>query len=290
MRSLSGLLSCIVACGLLPATAFSQEPTPAQQFEALKKERNRPTSAPKPNMTDEERTRFVGEHYRRAFDVNVKFLELAEKVPNDPIALDALIQACWQVNNMPWPVSVAGTDRSSARAIALIVKNHVTSDKLGPLCERVSYGFLKEYESLLRAVVKSNPHKSVRAAATLGLAQYLYNRSQRVELLRGFPEFAKEYDELFGEAYLAELFRQKPSYAANEAVAILEKALPHLGSEPVRSGETIADAAKGLINEIKNLAIGKPAPDIEGVDENGVRFKLSDYRGKVVLLDFFSFV
>jgi peroxiredoxin len=30
------------------------------------------------------------------------------------------------------------------------------------------------------------------------------------------------------------------------------------------------------------------APDIEGEDQDGVRFKLSDYRGKVVLLDFWS--
>jgi len=31
---------------------------------------------------------------------------------------------------------------------------------------------------------------------------------------------------------------------------------------------------------------GKRAPDIVGEDADGVQFKLSDYRGKVVLLDF----
>ena len=35
-------------------------------------------------------------------------------------------------------------------------------------------------------------------------------------------------------------------------------------------------------------AVGKPAPEIEGEDADGVRFKLSDYRGKVVLLDFWG--
>jgi thiol-disulfide isomerase/thioredoxin len=34
------------------------------------------------------------------------------------------------------------------------------------------------------------------------------------------------------------------------------------------------------------LAAGLPAPEIEGVDFDGKRFKLSDYRGKVVLLAF----
>lgn len=33
---------------------------------------------------------------------------------------------------------------------------------------------------------------------------------------------------------------------------------------------------------------GKPAPEIEGEDLDGHPFKLSDYRGKVVLLDFWG--
>lgn len=35
-------------------------------------------------------------------------------------------------------------------------------------------------------------------------------------------------------------------------------------------------------------AIGELAPEIEGVDLDGVEFKLSDYRGKVVMLDFYG--
>lgn len=34
--------------------------------------------------------------------------------------------------------------------------------------------------------------------------------------------------------------------------------------------------------------VGKLAPEIEGEDVDGVPFKLSDYRGKVVLLDFWG--
>jgi len=36
------------------------------------------------------------------------------------------------------------------------------------------------------------------------------------------------------------------------------------------------------------LAVGKEAQDIEGADQDGKRFKLSDYRGKVVLLYFWQ--
>lgn len=33
---------------------------------------------------------------------------------------------------------------------------------------------------------------------------------------------------------------------------------------------------------------GQPAPNIVGTDADGERFQLSDYRGKVVLLDFWA--
>jgi hypothetical protein len=36
------------------------------------------------------------------------------------------------------------------------------------------------------------------------------------------------------------------------------------------------------------IAVGNTAQEIEGEDQDGKRFKLSDYRGKVVLLDFWS--
>ena len=34
--------------------------------------------------------------------------------------------------------------------------------------------------------------------------------------------------------------------------------------------------------------VGKPAPPTRGTDADGVAFQLSDYRGKVVMLDFWG--
>ena len=42
------------------------------------------------------------------------------------------------------------------------------------------------------------------------------------------------------------------------------------------------------IFQVKNLTIGKTAPDIVAEDLDEVPFKLSDYRGKVVVLDFWG--
>ncbi|MEM7233394.1 MAG: hypothetical protein AAF517_14545 [Planctomycetota bacterium] len=46
--------------------------------------------------------------------------------------------------------------------------------------------------------------------------------------------------------------------------------------------------ASGLRFEMTKLQVGMVAPDIEGKDLDGVAFKLSDYRGKVILLDFWG--
>lgn len=51
---------------------------------------------------------------------------------------------------------------------------------------------------------------------------------------------------------------------------------------------TLAQAAEGRLDEMDNLAVGKPAPEIDGLDVLGKPLKLSDFRGKVVVLVFWG--
>jgi hypothetical protein len=264
--------------------------TPAEQYQALRKESDRASSAGVP-LTDAERLKFVGRAYKHRYALAQKFLELAEKHPDDPIALDALTQAVWQVNTTPWPVELVGEDTARARAFELIQRDHIRSDKLGPLCQRVSYGFCKEYETFLRAVLAKNPHREVRATACLSLGHFLNNRMQRLDLCKEQPQLAKEFASLYGKEYLAELQRQDRGKAANEIEAVFEQAAKEYGDVKLPpDGDTVAERAQAELFGIRNLSAGKEAPDIEGEDQDGKRFKLSDYRGKVVLLDFWSYV
>ena len=50
--------------------------------------------------------------------------------------------------------------------------------------------------------------------------------------------------------------------------------------------KTYGQLANALQFELKKLVPGKRAPDIAGADAEGKEFRLSDYRGKVVLLTF----
>jgi peroxiredoxin len=50
--------------------------------------------------------------------------------------------------------------------------------------------------------------------------------------------------------------------------------------------QTYGALAQQALFQMRELIVGRPAPDIEGEDADGRRFKLSDYRGKVVVLTF----
>lgn len=50
-----------------------------------------------------------------------------------------------------------------------------------------------------------------------------------------------------------------------------------------------AQEAAGQIFRFKNLVVGKRAPDFEALDVDGQPFKLSDYKGKVTVIDFWGF-
>jgi cytochrome oxidase Cu insertion factor (SCO1/SenC/PrrC family) len=84
--------------------------------------------------------------------------------------------------------------------------------------------------------------------------------------------------------------RQDDAKVIGEVEAAFERAAEKYGDVKLSGGDTVAERAKAELFEVRHLRVGKQAPDIEGEDQDGKRFKLSDYRGKVVLLDFWSYV
>lgn len=280
----------------LSVTAADDKPVlPAQQYQALLKEYQDLPENLSRAKTQEEQKHFRG----RLAKMPLLFLELAEQNPKDPIAVDALIQVVSIVNGTSNPAG--GKDSPGGRALALLLRDHLQSAKLGLACQHLAFGFRKEYEPFLRAVLQKNPHRDVQGLACLSLAHYLNNRLQRLELLNDRPDLAKSYSDLFGKDYLEDLQRQGHAALAKEVETVLELALERYGDVKIPAGMsnfgfaeqpgqsdqvTVGDKAKLQLFELRHLAIGKQAPDIEGADQDGKPFNLSDYRGKVVLLDF----
>jgi hypothetical protein len=176
-----------------------------------------------------------------------------------------------------------------ARAIALLLRDHVESDKLAETCKRVHFGFRQECETFLRTVLEKNPHREVQGTACLRLAQFLANRVERLDLLKNQPELAQRYDTLFGKDYMDALKRQDRAKVIAEAETLYERTIEKYADVNVpQFSSTAGKQAEIELFEIRHLAIGKQAPEIEGQDQDAKQFKLSDYRGKVVLLYFWS--
>jgi thiol-disulfide isomerase/thioredoxin len=67
----------------------------------------------------------------------------------------------------------------------------------------------------------------------------------------------------------------------------LEQVIKDYASIP-SGNSTLGAAAQAKLYELRNLSIGRQAPEIEGTDFEGKKLKLSDFRGQVVVLDFWA--
>jgi hypothetical protein len=126
----------------------------------------------------------------------------------------------------------------------------------------------------------------VRGVACLSLARFLASRVDRFEAVRGDAKLVGEFEELYGRDYVQAVLKADGAAALKEAEALLERAAADFADVKDPEGTTIGEAAAAKLFELRSLRIGRTAPEIEGVDQEGTPFKLSDYRGKVVLLDF----
>ena len=81
-----------------------------------------------------------------------------------------------------------------------------------------------------------------------------------------------------------------PEKEALEAktIATLETLSADYSKVKTARGKSIGELADAQLFSLTALAIGKEAPEITGENGAGVAMKLSDYRGKVVLIDFWG--
>jgi hypothetical protein len=268
--------------------------TPRQQYSAILKEYNPASGGLRKATTDLERKAAV----ERLARFPSKFVELAAKHPEDPIALTALRQAVqavgstdsaaqitWETNRADFPAG--STDGSAGRTVALVLRHHVLSEKLGPVIDRMRYGYRMEYEKCLSTVLEKNRHRDVQALTCLALAQFLQDKLRMIRLAEDRPELAECYEIVFGKDFLPALQRLGQAGLATRIESLFERAAKEYGDVKFRSG-TVGERAKSELYDIRHLGVGKVAPNIVGKDQDGKQFKLSDHRGKVVLLYFWS--
>jgi hypothetical protein len=206
-----------------------------------------------------------------------RFRTLAEENPKDPAAVDALL----------WIIEKVRGRTDTTKALELLTANHLDSEKLGPGCEYVARSRSLAAEKLLRTLFEKSPHAEVRVQACYYLAQLLDGEALVVDQLSAAPDLAPRVLQYYGREYGQHLASLDPDEIAKRRERVYEtmlKSFPDVAAQ----NTTLGDVAKRALFGIRHLSVGRVAPEIEGEDIFGQKFKLSDYRGKVVLLTFWG--
>ena len=230
--------------------------TPAERYRDVLKEYQKASeafmTAYRAAKTNEERQKVLETKRPDVDSFAGKMLKIAAAAPKDPVAVEALI----------W-VAMSSSGPKAEKAMQTLIADHVGDPKIGSLCSRMAYDNSPESEKFLREVLARNPGHDAKGQACLALGQRLKNQAEQGGT------------------------KEKREAMSKEAEALLERVTKEFAEIKLPRGTT-GDVARNMLNEIRNLGIGKTAPEVSGEDIDGKTFKLTDYRGKVVVLDFWG--
>jgi hypothetical protein len=262
--------------------------TPKEQFQRVldaHQEAQRDFSQAYSNArTDEERSKIAREKYPKSDEYARRFLAIADAAPDDPAAVDALI----------WYIRIQlGRGEDTSKAMRRLAEKHAADPKLAGLISTLARSNSPSSGDLLRVVIEKNRDRTVRGNATMALARFLKKRFDLITALGGNDERSPQIEqrltsmEGYDKSALARLRATDSTALAKEIDSLFERVVKEFGDIKVGLG-TLGRQAEGELNEIRHLGIGRPCPEITGEDIDGKPFRLSDYKGKVVVVDFWG--
>jgi thiol-disulfide isomerase/thioredoxin len=131
-----------------------------------------------------------------------------------------------------------------------------------------------------------------RAWAAFSLSGQLRQNARMAKIVQKASEKARaSYAKVFGEDVVANLAKEGAAAAyLKEADEMLERivATPAFAETPTRDSHTLGELAASTLFRLRNLVPGKSVPEIVGTDLEGESIKLSDFKGKVVVVNFWG--
>jgi thiol-disulfide isomerase/thioredoxin len=212
-----------------------------------------------------------------------ELLALAREHAGDPVALKALA----------WITEFGHATPAAKEALTLLRRDHLNSKKIGDVCEMAAF-FVRqpnEVEQLLRAVLEKSPHRLPRGQACLALARFLQATAKQARFVQRqqTPEDIKELEQTFSPEELWRLRSADLAALEKEAERLYERVAAEFATLfPSRSTEPLGQSARAALEELRLLAVGKTAPEIDGEDLDSQPLRLSAHRGKVVVLTFWA--
>jgi RNA polymerase sigma factor (sigma-70 family) len=199
--------------------------------------------------------------------------------PKDPKYLEALLAIL--VNSRIRGGAVA-------EAVDLLLENYVNDPAIAQATHVISIDMITYHRDLgsqfIRAVVERTSNREVRARATLDLAHLLWHRAALGLLntvIRRQQERANAKVPFMARGRLID----EPTFTSMiaEAEQLCRKVMADFADV-----DTLAAAARRELSYMPTFRVGSVAPEIDGLDIDGKPMRLSDYRGKVVLLFFWG--
>ncbi len=245
-----------------------------------------------------------------------EFLAIEQKHRDSPAAVSALYHLMANAVGTGDPDAPASHGR--VEAINILRENYIGHSDLDLLLSHLEAGaFVPQAEALLREATRS-PYEHVRIAARYHLASFLRHKAQFATQYDEISQSPEADDDMPVElvefhrknhAIVKELGPINPVQVRAEATLLAEEVLDEnteirlsyvIGEGPGRLSmrrrgpneygtqepPTFDSLADSLLFELKHLQEGQTAPDIIGTDADQDEFRLSDYRGRVVLLMF----
>ena len=233
-------------------------------------------------------------------DFGPKMWAIAEAAPRSPDGFDALL---W-ITRHHMPFFDSGEERAATlgRAVELLIRDHL--DYIGDNLDdrKVAEGFnhwnpipAPHIDRVFRALYERDRTRDIRGRMGFMLARHRKGEADLVESfeVRGSDPAQRFEIAIFAPSYLESLRRAGHRQLAEEAATLFEKVKADYGDVTyvngvIPTGETLLTVADRELADIRTLAIGKVAPEITGKDVAGKPMVLSEFRGKVVVLDFGS--
>ena len=207
-------------------------------------------------------TRAEAENFLRKNPANryaPKLLQVGKANRKSKAAFQAFAMACFLLKG----TDPKTTNRFLQQATDALLEDHIEEKELGGVALFMTVIPQHETRGFLRSLLNRSPHREVRAYACLALATNLQRH-------------ATEKPESHAAA------------AADKEIVSLLNRITEEFPDVVLGGKPLSELAKPLLYEKEHLSIGATAPDIAGTDADGKDFRLSDFRGKVILLEFWG--
>jgi thiol-disulfide isomerase/thioredoxin len=206
-----------------------------------------------------------------------KFLSLAEKDPKDPVAGDAVFLV----------LRNGGTRGKNGTRLLELFPNYADSDKLGPIVMRLGGDVDPINEKLLKVVLEKNKNKEILGQATYALASFYKELAEVVPLVKDNEEIRKRAEMFFGADGVKALLARDVKTLAKETEDLYDVIVKKYADVDI-GRQNLGKVASRELFEMRDLQVGKTAPATEAEDIDGKKSSIAQFKGKVVVLDFWA--